>query len=81
MFSDGDDVFSYAHYLALFVGRVLWEGGENVQLFFVLSLYICKEHYKSFMWLFFSTLHGTSSKQRFKGLNTNNKKLHERKKK
>lgn len=63
MFSDGDDVFSYAQYLALFVGRVLWEGGENVKLFFVLSLYICKEHYKSFMWLLFSTLHGTSSKR------------------
>lgn len=33
MFSDGGDVFSYAHYLALFVGCVLQSGGTNVQAF------------------------------------------------
>ena len=33
--------FSYAHYLTLFVGRVLWDRGKDV-LLFVLSLYMCK---------------------------------------
>lgn len=85
MFSDGDDVFSYAHYLALFVGRVLWDRGENVQLFLYFHC-ICVNNTinrscdSSFLSFFCScSLRRTIKTKDFKVLTHNNYKLYKKK--